>query len=88
MPSSTCAGVICDCNVVCLANDVFLSLPETVDSNFSLLESNQFKVKRMRYTLFDVYSQTFEHHTVYGIATVTDTLCTCIVYDYIIVVPL
>ena len=74
--------MICDCNVVYLANDVFLSLPETVDSNFSLLESNQFKVKRMRYTLFGVYSQTFEHHMVYGIATVTDTLCTCIVYDY------
>ena len=75
MPSSTCTGVICDCSVVYLANDVFLSLPETVDSNFSLLESNQFKVKRMRYTLFDVYSQTFEHHTVYGIATVPDTYC-------------
>ena len=87
MPSSMCACVVCDCNVVYLANDVF---PETVDSNFSLLESNQFKVKRMRYTLFGVYSQTFEHHAVYGIATVTDTLCTCIVYDYniIIVVPL
>ena len=68
MPSSMCTCVICDCNVVYLANDVFLSLPETVDSNFSLLESNQFKVKRMRYTLFGVYSQTFEHHTVvYGI---------------------